>query len=70
MKILMIVVMFLMLGGFFIISENNLALNSGTDVDEFFSLYSKWIDELGGNGKTVVGHVVKMGWLPEHEFEE
>lgn len=64
MKFLMIFIMFLMLGGFFIISENRLALNSGSDVDEFFSLYSRWIDDLSLNGKTVVGHVIKMDWLP------
>ena len=59
--------MFLMLGGFFIISENRLALNSGGDVDKFFSLYSRWIDDLSLNGKTVVGHVIKMDWLPGEE---
>ena len=65
MKILMIFIMFLMLGGFFIISEEGLALNNGENVEEFFELYGKWVDSLAVNGKGVVGHVVKMEWLPE-----
>ena len=66
MKVLMIVIMFFLLGGFFIISNENIHLNSADDRAELFELYTGWADGLFGNGKGVVGHVVKMEWLPEH----
>ncbi len=67
MRILMIFIMFLMLGGFFIISNEGLALDSGENVDEFFKLYGGWIDSLAVNGQGMVGYVVKVEWLPSHE---
>ncbi|MBT4166004.1 hypothetical protein HOE04_03125 [archaeon] len=65
MKILMLFVIFLLFGMFFIISNGNLLLSNADDRAEFFGLYSEWIDSLTGNGKGVAGHVVKMEWLPE-----
>ena len=67
MKTLMLLVMFLLIGAFFIISEENIKLNSSENVSDFFKEYGAWIDSLTDNGKTVLGYVVKMGWLPEGE---
>ena len=67
MKVLMLLIMFLMVGGFFIISNENLSLRDDGDVDKFFELYGSWMDGLIDNGGGVMGHVVKMEWLPEHE---
>jgi len=66
MKIFMFVLFFLLIGGFFIISNEDIRLNSKDNVDIFFVKYSQWVDELVGNGKTVTGHVFKMEWLPNH----
>lgn len=65
MKVLMFLVMFLLLGGFFIISENGIRLNGIDGVDKFLSLYGGWVDGLVVKGFNVGGYVVKMGWLPE-----
>jgi len=64
MKILMFLVMFLLLGGFFIISQEGIAMNSVGGVDKFLDLYGVWIDGLVWNVRGVGGYVVKMGWLP------
>ena len=67
MKVLMFVLLFLFVGGFFIISNENISLNSSENVSLFFDEYGGWIDSLFGNGKTVVGYVAKMEWLPGGE---
>ena len=64
MKFLIFIVMFLLIGAFFIISEKNLHLNNKENLNSFFNAYGKWIDGLIGNSKVVSGYVVKMDWLP------
>jgi len=64
MKAFMFIVMFLFIGAFFIISNENIKLNTKENIATFFSLYGKWVDGLVINGKTVFGYVVKMEWLP------
>ena len=65
MKTLLFIILFLFVGAFFIISNENIALNSPENIDLFFSEYGGWIDGLFANGKTVVGYVAKMEWLPD-----
>lgn len=64
MKIIIIFVMFLFVGVFFIVSQNNLALNSSENIDEFILLYKGWVYEISENFKDITGHIVKMNWLP------
>ena len=64
MKTFMFVIMFLLIGGFFIISDENIQLNSAENIGLFFQTYASWIDDLFSNGKGVAGYVVKMEWLP------
>jgi len=66
MKTFMFFIFFLLLGAFFIISEENIQLNSTDNIRIFFDSYFSWIDELTDNGKTVTGYVVGMQWLPEN----
>ncbi|MFH1359393.1 MAG: hypothetical protein ABIH37_05890 [archaeon] len=65
MKTLIIITFFLLIGAFFIISENHIQLNSSKNVDTFFAEYFNWLGELTNNGKTVTSYVTKMEWLPE-----
>ena len=65
MKTLIFLVTFLFIGAFFIISNENIKLNTPENVDLFLKKYALWIDDLLGNGKIVVGYVVKMEWLPD-----
>ncbi len=64
MKIIMLIIMFLLIGAFFIISNENIRLNNPENINLFFKEYAGWINSLANNGKTVAGYVVKMEWLP------
>lgn len=69
MKISMFVVIFLLVGAFFIISNNNLHLSKSEDVASFSHYYSKWIGSIANNTIGSVGYVIKMNWLPEKKVE-
>jgi hypothetical protein len=60
----MFFIMFLFLGAFFIISNENIRIDNQKDISLFFKEYGQWIDSLIGNGKGVAGYVIKMDWLP------
>ncbi len=57
----------MLIGAFFIISNENIKLDSSKNIDHFISLYSEWFDKLASNGNGVLGYVVKMKWLPGSE---
>ena len=65
MKLLILVVMFLFIGFFFIISQNNLPLNTSENADKVISIYKAWLEKTFQNAGNFVGHMVKMEWLPE-----
>jgi hypothetical protein len=65
MKSFMFLIMFLLIGAFFIISNEEIRLNNSENVGLFFKEYGSWMDSLARNGKTIAGYVVKMGWLPD-----
>jgi len=67
MKIIMFLLLFLFVGGLFIISNQNLKLNSQKNLDLFFTEYRVWLNDLVDNTKTVSGFLIKMEWLPEVE---
>jgi len=67
MKIRIAILLFLLIGAFFIISENNLSLNKSENLTKFMSLYSSWMYRIFDNMGNSVGYVVKMEWLPQEE---
>ena len=67
MKIVSFMLMFLLIGAFFIISENNLALKDEENREEFIELYTSWTNSIFENSKNLVGNVVKLDWLPEQQ---
>jgi len=69
MKTFMFIILFLLIGAFFIISDQDIRLNNSKNVDLFFKEYAGWIDDLVGNGRVVSGYVVKLEWLPGEEVE-
>jgi len=64
MKLLMFFILFLLIGAFFIISNEKIQLDNKENIDLFFHQYFQWLNGLLKNSKTVVGYVVKMEWLP------
>ena len=69
MRILMIVLMFFLIGGFFIISNDNLSLGNSEERMEFGEKYFAWVKNIFGNIGAVTGDVVKLEWLPGSDFE-
>ena len=64
MKTFILLIMFLLIGAFFIISNEEIKMDSQENFEEFFGLYAQWIDGLVLNGRVVLGYVTKMEWLP------
>ena len=60
----MFVILFLLIGAFFIISNENIRLNSKENVNYFFKEYGQWFDQLVRNSKSASGYLIKMEWLP------
>ena len=67
MKIYMLIIMFLLIGAFFIISENNLALKNYDTRIKFGNLYLSWANQIIDNSKVLTGYIIKLDWLPENE---
>ena len=67
MKIIMFFIFFLLVGAFFIISNEDIKMDSKENISKFFDLYGHWIDRLAGNSKNMLGFVIKMEWLPGEE---
>lgn len=64
MRIIMLVLAFLFLGAFFIISNNDLRLSDSVQAGKFYEMYSSWFNGLMSNAVQITGNVVKMSWLP------
>jgi len=65
MKLIMFILLFLLVGGFFIISNENIKINNKENLDVLIKLYGTWFDQLIDNSRTAVGYAVKMEWLPD-----
>ena len=65
MRILLFIILFLVLGALFIISNENLHLREKQDMKEFSGLYYSWMSQLFSNFKGISGYFVKFEWLPD-----
>ncbi len=65
MRTIILILIFLILGALFIVSNNNLALIKQQDRAEFDSSYTGWLQKLFSNSQNLVGSVVNMGWFPD-----
>jgi len=64
MRILLFIILFLVLGALFIISNENLRLREKQGMKEFSGLYYSWLSQLFSNFKGISGYFVKFEWLP------
>jgi len=67
MRIYLFIMVFLLIGAFFIISNDNLHINKSAEVGKFFKSYYVWFGGLFENVKGISGYVVKSEWLPDSE---
>ena len=68
-KIYLIIVIFLLMNAFFIISENNLKLNDPENIKVFMSAYVGWFKSIGNNLGTITGNAVDLTWIPTNSSE-
>jgi len=67
-KMFWLVGIFLVIGGYMIVSNSNLDLDDESDRKTFYSSFKDWILNLGGNVKDVSAYAVKeLDWLPTNE---
>jgi len=66
MRILIIFLMFLFIGGLLIISNNNLALHKKENIIKFKDLYLDYLDKIYLNLQQLTGEVVRVAWVPEN----
>jgi len=65
-KLIILIVILLIVGAYFIKSYNNLNLKEAKDLQTFIKVYSGWIYDLLINVKDVTGYVAKKEWLPKN----
>jgi len=64
MKIYFILVFFILLNAFFIISNNNLQINDAENLKEFLNLYFQWFSQIKNNFTEITGNVINQNWIP------
>ncbi len=70
MKILPILLIFLVIGGFMIARSYNLNLKESSDRRTFFGKFSVWVVQLGKNTVRTIGYAFKLDWLPKNDSIE
>ena len=70
MKFLTFIIMFICLGAFFIISNENLNMTIIEDRQKFQEDYSGWLSNLFNNAKGMTGYVIDSKWLPNPQSKK
>ena len=65
MKLLMLAVMLIFIGAFFIVSNSNLALGQEGNAQKFVSMYKTWIFSITDNLLKTTGYMIKLDWPPK-----
>ncbi len=65
MRSYIIIIKIFVIAALLIISNNNLALKEKDNREHFFNLYKLWLSDFYSKASFIVGHVVKLEWLPE-----
>lgn len=66
-KLILICIIFLIIGGFLIKSQNKLDLNDKEDKQTFIKDFTIWVLQIGKNVFELTGHVSRLSWLPNNE---
>jgi len=64
MKLWVIVLIFLVIGGYIIVQANNINLKQGEDREEFIFRFTDWLVGLGRNIVDLTGQAIAQDWLP------
>ena len=64
MKWAIFLIFFLLVGAFFIISNNNLHIGNPAQFDSFMNTYYGWFFKLAHNTVSVTSYVINVDWMP------
>ena len=64
-QVFLIIVIFLMVGGYLIKTNLNADFDESEDRVNFIKEFAKWVFKLGKSTKNTVGYAVSQEWLPE-----
>ena len=66
-KLLLILVLFLIIGGFVIKLQNDLNLEQDNDRKVFVKEFTTWLFQVGKNVFELTGQASRQDWLPDEE---
>ena len=69
MKIILIILMFFVISGLFIISNNNLAMYKQENIVNFVDRYISWLDHISSNTQKITGEIIKLDWIPQKYYD-
>ncbi len=64
MKLFVIIAIFLLVGGYFVVQINNLDLTNANDRESFLGKFWMWVKGVGKTSVDVVGYAADKDWLP------
>lgn len=65
MKLSHVIIIVLLLAAFFVVSNENIKLNSEENIMKFGNIYYSWLLNALQKGVSITGHIIKADWLPE-----
>jgi hypothetical protein len=65
MKIILIIIVFILINGFLVVSNNNLPLNSPDNAKTFCHLCFGWISTIADNTSHITNYAIKLDWIPQ-----
>ncbi len=69
-RLSVIVLLFLLVGALFIVSNENLQLADREEQREFIALYRLWLSSIGENVRAITGQVIAAEWVPSSSRNE
>jgi len=68
-KLIILILLILLIGGFIIKSSYNINLKNPEDRKTFINLFSKWLFKLGKNIASLTSNAIKKDWSPVEKNE-
>jgi len=67
MKLWLILIVALIIGGIIIVVSSNYSLTDKEDRKAFLDDFGKWLGQLFKNTKNLAGYAVSEDWMPPHK---
>jgi hypothetical protein len=69
-KLFLFIVIFLIIGGYLIVRNNDIDLEEEEGRKTFLKGFTSWVVKVGRSTKNVVGYATKQEWLPDEEINQ